>query len=471
MGFFKYIYSFFSKITEAKAENGDDKRKEHILNILLVSLIALFGVAGIISVIDLAVADAVSRSNDALSLWVLIAILVIFLSLYTLSRKGYFAIAAYIFIVLCFTLPVYMVYKWGVEVPAGLLFYVLVIVISGILISTRFAFKIALLASFSMVGIHYLHLNNIVHPNLYWKQNETMGMSETIIISIIFLIIATVSWLSNREIERSLSRLKISEAELKKEKDSLEVKVEEKTAELKKTHIEQVSQLYRFSEFGKLSSGLFHDLVNHLTAASLNMEQVKDINANGSKEVKAHFDKAVEAIKRMENFIIAVRKQIAKEETESMFSLLEEILSTIQVLGYKAKKLNVEINFLPTEDVITYGDSIKFSQIVLNLITNAIESYVGMSVSNKVNRVSVAVSAKDNLVILTVKDWGCGIDSNLGEKIFQPFFTTKGVGIGTGIGLSLTKNIVEQDFGGTIKFESNKNKGTTFVVTFQVAKK
>jgi len=260
-----------------------------------------------------------------------------------------------------------------------------------------------------------------------------------------------------------LNRARKSEAELKQERDLLEVRVEERTKELKKMQMEKISQLYRFAEFGRLSTGLFHDLINPLTALSLNIEQVKNIPNRGIAKTESYLNRALEAAKRMENFIIAIRKQMSQRENKTLFSATEEINQAIQVLDYKARKADVRINFFSPVDVQIYGDEIKFNQIITNLITNAVDAYTE---NERKKEVVICLKEKNDIINLSVEDWGCGIAKEFIDKIFQPFFSTKSFKQGTGIGLSLVKTIVEKDFRGAIEVESEKDKGSKFTIKF-----
>lgn len=469
----KTIAFFYKKLIEPKSENEDLKRREFILNILLTAAIFLFGLGFTVALYQ----SITLPEYVAISPIILLAIFFIFLILYLVSRAGFFILSAYLFIGVFLISTTYAIYRWGIELPSGLLFYVLIIVMSGILISTRFAFLITGIASLTIAIINYLRVNHLISPDLYWK-TETWGGPDIIALVLIFGIIATVSWLSNREIERSLKRARGSEAELKKERDMLEVKVEERTKELRKLKMEKMSKLYRFAELGRLSSGLFHDLINPLTAISLNLEKV-NLGRGGSAEltemldVKPHLEQAMSATKRMEDFIIAMRKQIAPtvaREPKTLFSLNQEIKAAVQIFSYRAQKANIEINFLLNENIRIYGDAIKFNQIITNLIDNAIDAYTEprgeINPEERKRELEVRLGEKGDFVYLTVEDWGCGISKEAASKIFQPYFTTKGSQGGIGIGLPLIKNIIEKDFKGSIGVESEENKGTKFIIKF-----
>ena len=191
-------------------------------------------------------------------LYIFFIILIIFISLLFLSRIGWYIFASYTLISIYFVAITYAAYYWGPDLPTALLGYALVIVVSSILISTRFAFIVTLLVSSLIIFFTYLQSRILLLPRLEWK-TERLGVYDGIGFAAIFCIIMTVSWLSNREIERSLRRARTSEAALKEERDMLEITVEDRTRELQKTQSEKIAQLYRFAEFGKLASGLFHD--------------------------------------------------------------------------------------------------------------------------------------------------------------------------------------------------------------------
>ncbi len=460
--FFTRSVHFLYKLIKPKSNNEDLKRREFILNVILLGSLMFSGTLTVITLIDVI---NLGTAYGGISPLILFLGFLLFLFLYFLSRNGFFSASAYILIAIYFIPITYTAYNWGVDIPIALLTYAFIIIVSGVLVSTRFAFIITLFISITIAVIGYFQINDIIHPNLYWT-DEIFNTGDITAYITILAVIVTVCWLSNREIEKSLRRARRSEKALGKERDLLEIKVEKRTKELKKVQMEKMEQLYRSAEFGRLSSGLFHDLVNPLTAIFLNLGQVKDIDKNKLADTKTHLARAIATTKRMENFIIAVRKQIAKEEKNLLFSLTEEIMQAIQLLSYQAKKSNVEIVFYPTKNIRTFGVPIKFCQVVINLITNAIDAYGKIESFGKRRRVLVGLTIKDNIIHLTVQDWGKGIPPEHINKVFEPFFTTKDPSKGLGIGLPIIRNIIKKDFGGKIRIESRLGEKTTFIVEF-----
>jgi len=453
---------FLYSLIKPRSMNEDDKRREFIINVLLLGSLFISLAALINLVIYKSLLGSAYRG---LSPFFLFIIFLVFLSLYTISRKGHYLTSSYIFLFVWYIPTVYVAYLWGADLPASLLFFVLIIVMSGILINTRLAFFVTVGTSLVVVFIAELHIKGVIKPNLYWR-NELLRMSDMTVYVITFFIIMTVSWLSNREIEKSLQRARRSEADLKKERDNLELTIEERTKELKKVQMEKISQLYRFAEFGKLSSGLFHDLVNPLTAVTLSLEQARLGESNGVDAAKLHLKKAVQSTKKIENFIMTVRKQVQKQETSTYFSLTEEVIQSAQMFSYKARKLNVKLCLSRLKKVKTFGDQIKFSQVISNLISNSIDSYENIDGNHRDRRVEIRLWKEGDNVFLSVEDWGSGISEDDLTRIFEPFFTTKVFEKGTGIGLSSTKDIIEVEFRGGIDVNSKLGKGTKFKVWF-----
>jgi len=286
----------------------------------------------------------------------------------------------------------------------------------------------------------------------------------------IFCIIMTVSWLSNREIERSLRRARTSEAALKEERDMLEITVEDRTRELQKTQSEKIAQLYRFAEFGKLASGLFHDLMNPLTSISLYLEHMSKANPNEIAETQAYIKKAFEASKRIDLFSQAVRKQLQHREAHELFSVSEGIRQAIQLVAHKAWQAGVQLTFNTGIELSTLDNPLKFHQVIVNLLSNGIDAYADIPVADQNHRreVVVTLAREGQDILITVQDWGCGISDTTQRKIFEPFYTTKTTRQGIGIGLSTTKEIIEKDFGGSIAVESMEGEWTIFRVSFAI---
>lgn len=395
------------------------------------------------------------------------SIIMAFGVLLALSRKGLSTPASYLLVAIYYSSVSYSSYRWGIELPILLLSYSLVIVIASILISTRFGFLITSLSALAIVTLGLLEVKHITSPQLYWKASS-LHLNNAIEFASILFLTMVISWLSNREIEKSLQRARASEAALRQERDLLEIKVEQRTQELKQLQVERISQLYRFAEFGRLASGLFHDLINPLTSLSLHVEKLNQVPDAPVAETKHYLERAVHLTKRMDNFMRGVGKQIQNQEFDILFSPSEEIEQVLQILAYKARKERLELIYNPpAESIQTLGNPLKFHQVITNLISNAIDAYESIdSPSLQERGITIVLINRGDEISVIVTDHGAGIAPELLGKIFEPFFTTKRAYKGTGIGLTTTKNIIEKHFDGKIDVASEANTGTSFTVRF-----
>jgi signal transduction histidine kinase len=211
-----------------------------------------------------------------------------------------------------------------------------------------------------------------------------------------------------------------------------------------------------------MTSGFFHDLVNPLTAVSLNIEQLKQNESRDFSEIQINVDQAIKALDQLKHFVFTVNRHVKHKSTESEFSLNEEIQQAIEILGYKARKAQVDVLFLSTEEIKIWGDSLKFHQVVVNLLSNAIDACQKIELPHK--EIRIHLKDGNNLIHFSIQDCGEGIAPEVLPKIFDSFFTTKSTG--TGIGLSTTKEIVEKELGGKIFVQSEIGKGALFSIDF-----
>jgi PAS domain S-box-containing protein len=135
-----------------------------------------------------------------------------------------------------------------------------------------------------------------------------------------------------------------------------------------------------------------------------------------------------------------------------------DIVSTLTVLADAARKKNIRLEQSPGVIPRVKCSAVKINQVIMNLVTNAIEA------SPNGGRIIVRsrTSGPDHVEVL-VSDDGPGIDLSIRDRIFDPFFTTKGPGQGPGLGLSISYGVV-REHGGEISFESAPGQGTTFIV-------
>lgn len=458
--FFQGVFIFlYKKLIESRSTNELQRKREFILNILLNSVLTLFIAAFLINLVRSSTAPE-AISTPPLYLFIIV---LLFSLLLHMSCKGLSKIAANIFLGFFYIFISISMLQWGIDLPQGLLAFALLIIIAGILINTRFAFFFASLISLSISLIYYLHKINIFNYDSHWRL-EFADTGDIIVYSGTLMVMAIISWLYNKELENSLNRALHSEATLQKERDQLEITVEERTKELKEAQLKVMAELYKSAEFGRMASGLIHDTTNHLNALALNIEVLDTIE--DKEKAKIFIEGALNSSKKLMDYVKAVHKQLRHETPDSLFNLKNETDDAISILDYKAKRFNIEIENLSQTDYQLFGNSLKFNQIITNLISNAIDAYENYESENK--KIEINIKQHNGHYIISVQDWGKGIPQEILGKIFDPFFTTKDMYKGSGIGLANILQIIEKDFDGEIKLQSTVNFGTTFIIKLPI---
>ncbi|MCP4711767.1 MAG: diguanylate cyclase, partial [Planctomycetes bacterium] len=164
-----------------------------------------------------------------------------------------------------------------------------------------------------------------------------------------------------------------------------------------------------------------------------------------------------EIIHRIRNF---TRKQELQKKSTNINRILSDGTSLIETdLRQKKVKLHLDLSSdIPSVPV----DAIQIEQVALNLIRNGIEAMDDPSIIDRRLLVKTRITDSKNMVEVTVQDSGVGIDPNKSEEIFDSFYTTKELGLG--IGLSLSRSIIESH-GGHLWAVSNPGGGATFKFT------
>ncbi len=223
----------------------------------------------------------------------------------------------------------------------------------------------------------------------------------------------------------------------------------------------------RLAQIGELAASVAHEIKNPLMILNGYVDKIKaKINKDPrmATEFENSFSKIGAAAKRIEQIVNGLRSVTRSDDSvESKIDVNQTVLQSIEMLAEIYQKQGVLVRFHGiNEKILVKGDPAKLQQCVLNLVGNAKDA-LSESFEKKID-VSVRVEKKE--IFIDVKDSGCGIPLEIQEKIFTPFFTTKPVGEGTGIGLSTTLGIVSA-MHGKVTFLTGKT-GTLFSIILPV---
>lgn len=307
------------------------------------------------------------------------------------------------------------------------------------------------------------------------------------------LKLAEVESLSARSLQQEQEKQQI----LANQNIVLERQVTERTAELNQSLINlkatqtQLIQSEKMASLGELTAGIAHEIQNPLNFVNnfsdVNQEMLEELQQELDKgdidEAKAiasdikeneskinHHGKRADAI--VKGMLQHSRTSSGQKERTDINALADEYLRlAYHGLRAKDKNFNAELithydEKLPKVNMIPQD----IGRVLLNIINNAFYAVQQKAKNTGVDykpTVEISTSQQNGSIIISVKDNGNGIPETIKDKIMQPFFTTKPTGEGTGLGLSLSYDIVKAH-GGEIKVESKEGIGTEFTVMLPI---
>ncbi len=250
----------------------------------------------------------------------------------------------------------------------------------------------------------------------------------------------------------------------------------------------QLIQSEKMASLGELTAGIAHEIQNPLNfvnnfsevSAELMKEMVEEVDKGNTEEVKALANDLVQNLEKINHhgqrasaivkgMLQHSRSSSGVKEPTDINALCDEYLR-LSYHGLRAKDKSFNAAF-KTDFDSSLGKVNVISQdigrVVLNLLTNAfyvVNEKKQMNISGYEPTVTVSTKKINDKIEIRVSDNGNGIPAKVLDKIFQPFFTTKPTGQGTGLGLSLSYDIVKAH-GGELKVETKEGEGSTFIIT------
>jgi len=169
--------------------------------------------------------------------------------------------------------------------------------------------------------------------------------------------------------------------------------------------------------------------------------------------------KSMEIIQHMSKTIDDFRDYFKPQKEKADFNVIEAIKSTLALLEGNFNNPKIAIDFVVHDNPVIHGYQNEFAQVFLNILNNARDAIIEHEIAD--GRILITISSKDSRAVVTVADNAGGIPDEVINKVFDPYFTTKGPQVGTGIGLFMSKTIIEKNMGGTLSV-SNTDTGAEF---------
>ncbi|MBU2993535.1 MULTISPECIES: sensor histidine kinase [unclassified Octadecabacter] len=227
-------------------------------------------------------------------------------------------------------------------------------------------------------------------------------------------------------------------------------------------------QAGKLSALGEMSAGISHELNQPLMAIRSYAENAEAFLERGKTDVAGQNLGRIAELSRRMGRIIRNLRAFAKQESEGLTDVdLGGVISAVlEITEARTKASNVTVEWVPpARPIIVRGGEVRLQQVVLNLVSNAMDAMEGQS---QPQRIEIDIDTVDGRVELYVRDSGPGLDEP--DRIFDPFYSTKQVSQdGMGLGLSISYGLV-QSFGGMIRGRNHPRGGAVFTVTLDPSK-
>jgi signal transduction histidine kinase len=400
---------------------------------------------------------------------------------YGLSRTRFFKLAAGLFILLEMGIPFAAAIEVGslnLENVSNLIIWSTLSVLLG---SMFFRFPVIL----AQVGVILAAIFGIVIP----RSSLELGSLVSPLLFLVFLaalIIVAARFRDGLEKDRLLE-LSTANLALESMRNRLEELVTERTHELMEAtetiqqEHEQLLESEKLASLGRLTGGFAHEINTPLAASRAALTEInrlveeyqesigdEEVTPDDHREIGDDLRRSLRlaegGMEKIAGFVRSIKSQIRDviPRDKIRFKAVPVIRDSLLLVNHALKKSNCTASFeVESEDMELYGLPGQLSQVVTNLVSNAIDA-----TGSKGGIIQLSLTRQPEGIEMLVSDQGSGMPPDVLSRIFDLFFTTKPSGVGTGLGLKIVRDIVVDAFGGTIDVTSRPEWGTTFTLQF-----
>ncbi len=230
----------------------------------------------------------------------------------------------------------------------------------------------------------------------------------------------------------------------------------------------------RLASVGTLAAGVAHEINNPLSWVTSNLSYALD-NLPGAgeggepSELRGVLDDALRGLWRIASIVKAMRSlgrmEDAAADVDRVDVAVEISNVVLMIRGQVLRRARFDVD-VPDKGLVVRARTNELGRVFLNLLMNAMQAIPEGRACE--NRVSVRARQEGDEVLVEVSDSGVGIPLEIRERMFEPFYTTRPAGVGSGLGLTIARTIVEES-GGRIEVESEAGRGSTFRVRLRSA--
>ena len=264
----------------------------------------------------------------------------------------------------------------------------------------------------------------------------------------------------NKNLEAEVEKKTNKVNELNK---NLEIKVKQALEENTK-QLQALQQQTKMASMGEMIGAIAHQWRQSLNALGANIQNLKYHKKEGKLEDEEFIKDFIEVNKKTISFMSKTiddfRSFFRVDKEKSDFKIKETTQSVINMQSAQLKNYNIALN-ITGDEFLCNGFQSEYQQVILNIINNAKDALLHSDKPNPTIDIEINSKAKT----INIKDNAGGIPENIISRIYEPYFTTKEQGKGTGMGLYMSKMIIEDNMGGNLNVE-NTNEGACFTIDF-----
>lgn len=315
-----------------------------------------------------------------------------------------------------------------------------------------------------------------VFPTMdYLRQNRSWfawgtgiaGMLFATLLQVVMLAMTGRTFAVERLVHEQTIKLQQAKADLESLNRSLQKRVDDTITELRQKDQVLISQ-GRQAAMGEMIGNIAHQWRQPLNALSMLISNIQFAQMNN--ELTEHYlgesvTTANRLIQKMSSTISDFRNFFSPDKEKVAFAALPQIQNAVELVDAAFHNHNISISIRPEGDCLLYGYPNEYSQVLLNILGNAKDAITAHA-ANASGHIEITISQADTMGCVTLRDNGGGIPEDLLDKIFEPYFSTKNNG--TGIGLYMSKMIIEHNMGGKL-YAHNRQDGAEFVILTPLA--
>ena len=283
-----------------------------------------------------------------------------------------------------------------------------------------------------------------------------------LLISLVFflsIIISTILINHFKELHNSLEiKVEAKTKELRALNNSLEIRIKNEVKNSRKKDQIMFAQA-RLASLGEMLQNIAHQWRQPLGALMMIVQsfEAKFLAGKLTAEfVESRVEDAGKLAQNMSDTLEDFRTFFDPNKSYKIFKVNDVIKKSIDLTKYQLEKEGVEVDFSINHDIEIYGFENELTHVILNLINNSKDALIDKKINKKMIKIIVKDTKKE--VIISIIDNAGGIKSDIMPKVFDPYFTTKHKSVGTGIGLYMSKQMVEKHMNGKIICKNIKHK-------------